>query len=53
VLGELPLIHIGADEVFNLATCKNCQFFQEEAGTNALYAKFIKKVCKYITVNYP
>lgn len=50
---QIPLIHIGADEVFNLATCQSCQFFQEEAGTNALYAKFMRQVCKYVTKTYP
>lgn len=53
LLGEVPFLHIGADEVFNLATCRNCQFFQEEAGTNALYAKFVRKVIKHVIKKYP
>jgi N-acetyl-beta-hexosaminidase len=53
LLGDVPFLHIGADEVFNLATCRNCQFFQEEAGTNALYAKFVRRVIKHISKKYP
>lgn len=52
-LSFLPYVHIGADEVFNLAACKNCSFFVEEACSNALYANFMRKVIKHVTKNYP
>lgn len=50
---DIPYIHIGADEVFNLATCKNCRFQVEETGVASLYAKFVRKVCKHLKKNYP
>lgn len=45
---SVPFIHIGADEIFNIATCKQCKYFADEAGTHALYANFVRKVCKNI-----
>lgn len=51
--GKVPFIHIGADEVFNLASCKACKFFSEEASSHALYANYIQKICKHLQKNYP
>lgn len=50
---KIDFLHIGADEVFNLATCTNCRYFVEEAGKNTLYSKFVKKVTKRIQEKYP
>ena len=51
--GPLPFIHIGADEVFNLASCKACRFFADEAGSQSLYTRFVRKVCKHLEKAYP
>lgn len=50
---NIEYMHIGADEVFNMGTCQNCQFFAEEAGKDALYSGFMKKICKKLHTKYP
>ncbi|CDW91252.1 hexosaminidase d [Stylonychia lemnae] len=52
-LDNLQLIHLGADEVFNLGSCRDCQFFSEEAGKPALFSNFIMKICKSVKKRYP
>lgn len=50
---NLEVLHLGADEVFNLASCAECQMFVEESGRAQLYSCFMTKICKAVKKRYP
>eukprot|EP00347_Sterkiella_histriomuscorum_P022854 403336902 len=52
-IDSVKIIHLGADEVFNLATCNKCQYFIEETSKATLYANFVMKMCKKVKQKYP
>lgn len=50
---NLSHLHLGADEIFNYATCKECKLFVNQAGHSALFTRWIKKVIKNVKSHYP
>ena len=38
---NLSYLHIGADEVFNFATCRDCQLFVEQSNSRMLFSRWI------------
>ena len=50
---NVQFFHIGADKVFNLATCPQCSLFVQETSTSTLYTKFVRKVVTRLQLNYP
>lgn len=43
---NLDYLHIGADEVFNFASCQECRLFVQQANSRILFARWIKKIVK-------
>jgi N-acetyl-beta-hexosaminidase len=50
---NLELIHLGADEVFNIASCAKCKFISEEIGHIGLFSAFIKKILTKVKKSHP
>ncbi len=50
---NLELLHLGADEVFNIASCAKCKFISEEIGHIGLVAEFIKKIISKVKKSRP
>lgn len=49
---NIKFLHIGADEVFNLASCPKCKLFVEETSHHQLFARFVTKVVKKLNKKY-
>lgn len=41
---NLSSLHLGQDEIFNYATCRECKLFVSQTGRSALFTRWIKKV---------
>ena len=46
---NIKFLHIGADEIFNLACCPKCKLFVAETNSHVLFAKFVTKVTKKLS----
>ena len=50
---NLAYLHIGADEVFNFASCQDCKLFVEQASHRILFARWITKIVKRLRRDNP
>ena len=50
---NLAYLHIGADEVFNFASCQDCKLFVDQASHKILFARWIKKIVKRLIRDHP
>ena len=50
---NIDLLHIGADEVFNFASCRECALFAQQANERVLFARWVTKVLKMVRQTYP
>ena len=55
LVGEhnIEYLHMGADEVFNFATCRDCKLFTQQASHRILFARWINKVIKRVLKAHP
>ena len=51
--GNIDYLHIGADEVFNFASCRECKLFVQQSNDKLLFARWVTKVVKWIRQRYP
>lgn len=54
LLGEqnIDYLHIGADEVFNFASCRECSLFVQQSNDRVLFSRWIRKVLKLVRRSY-
>ena len=50
---NIDYLHVGADEVFNFATCRECKLFAQQASEKILFARWLTKVLKWVRLRYP
>ena len=49
---NIAYLHLGADEIFNYSTCRQCKLFVNQAGKCALFTRWIRKVIKAVKQKY-